>query len=269
MFEAEHSLFYKAQIQLGQECQSLIALDEVGRGCVAGPVLTCASLWIPSPLAPKAWVSDVRDSKKLSAKKRQTCYSKVLKEFHLSQEEVPLQNSATTQRVQLHKSKSILSFSAEDEKTFAHKTSFQCIGFCLGEANIEEVETFNIWGAVQIAFSRALLGLNENLLFKEKISATKTILLMDGNKAILVPKSFENYAQATAIKGDDFFISVGLSSILAKVHRDLFMESQEIHYPEFGFAKHKGYGTAVHIASILKNGICPLHRQSFLKKYLS
>ncbi|MES2616180.1 MAG: ribonuclease HII, partial [Bdellovibrionota bacterium] len=59
-----------------------------------------------------------------------------------------------------------------------------------------------------------------------------------------------------------------LSSILAKVHRDLFMEKQEGIYPQFGFAKHKGYGTALHFENIQKHGVCPLHRQSFLKNVL-
>ena len=131
-----------------------------------------------------------------------------------------------------------------------------------------EVDSYNIWNAVQLAASRALVGLKENSLIKLNISEQNCLILMDGNKSISVPKMYENCLQTTAIKGDDIFLSIGLSSILAKVHRDIFMDSQEKLYPKFGFSKHKGYGTSFHLEKILEHGTCPLHRLSFLKNYL-
>ena len=65
------------------------------------------------------------------------------------------------------------------------------------------------------------------------------------------------------IKGDAKSASIAAASILAKVTRDHLMESYDIQYPHYGFAKHKGYGTREHIDAIRKYGICPIHRKSF------
>ena len=65
------------------------------------------------------------------------------------------------------------------------------------------------------------------------------------------------------IKGDAKSASIAAASILAKVTRDHLMESYDIQYPNYGFAKHKGYGTQEHIDAIRKYGVCPIHRKSF------
>ena len=68
------------------------------------------------------------------------------------------------------------------------------------------------------------------------------------------------------IKGDAKVYSIAAASILAKVMRDRMMRAYAEEYPEYGFDKHKGYGTAAHTEAILRYGPCPLHRRSFLKK---
>lgn len=70
------------------------------------------------------------------------------------------------------------------------------------------------------------------------------------------------------IKGDATSLSIAAASILAKVSRDRYMQELDKQYPEYGFAKHKGYGTSEHIDAIRKYGPCPLHRRSFLTKIL-
>ena len=70
------------------------------------------------------------------------------------------------------------------------------------------------------------------------------------------------------IKGDAKSYSIAAASIIAKVTRDRIMRQWDEVYPQYGFAKHKGYGTAAHIAAIKENGICPLHRLSFVKKFI-
>ena len=70
------------------------------------------------------------------------------------------------------------------------------------------------------------------------------------------------------IKGDAKSYSIAAASIIAKVTRDRIMRQWDEVYPQYGFAKHKGYGTAAHIAAIKENGICPLHRLSFEKKFI-
>ena len=70
------------------------------------------------------------------------------------------------------------------------------------------------------------------------------------------------------IKGDAKAYSISAASIIAKVTRDRIMRQWDEIYPQYGFAKHKGYGTAAHIAAIKEYGICPLHRLSFVKNFI-
>ena len=71
------------------------------------------------------------------------------------------------------------------------------------------------------------------------------------------------------IKGDALCYSIASASIIAKVTRDRIMLQYDKMYPEYGFAKHKGYGTSAHIEAIKKYGPCPIHRRSFLKNIIS
>lgn len=89
--------------------------------------------------------------------------------------------------------------------------------------------------------------------------------LVDGNRdhgrsaAITTPHE-------TIVKGDSLSASIAAASILAKVSRDRLMVEYDAQYPEYQFARHKGYGTAVHMAAIDEYGLCPIHRRTFLKK---
>ena len=88
-------------------------------------------------------------------------------------------------------------------------------------------------------------------------------VLIDGNRIQGMDIPHE-----TVVKGDAKSISIAAASILAKVSRDRFICKMAEKYPEYGFEKHKGYGTAAHNAAILKHGPCPIHRKTFLKKLL-
>ena len=74
--------------------------------------------------------------------------------------------------------------------------------------------------------------------------------------------------QVPIIKGDAKSVSIAAASVLAKVERDRRMEEYDRLYPGYGFAKHKGYGTAQHIAALRELGPCPIHRRSFIRKIL-
>jgi ribonuclease HII len=89
-------------------------------------------------------------------------------------------------------------------------------------------------------------------------------VLLDGG--LKAPKEFKN--QKTIIKGDEKEAIIALASITAKVSRDKEMVLLHEKYPEYDFAKHKGYGTKSHYAKIKRHGISPIHRRSFLKKLL-
>ncbi len=95
----------------------------------------------------------------------------------------------------------------------------------------------------------------------EKLNPDETI--MDGNTTFGVPD-----VQAI-IKADATVPEVSAASILAKVSRDRYIVEQDAHFPEYGFAKHKGYGTKFHVEMIAKHGHCALHRKSFKIKSLN
>jgi ribonuclease HII len=96
----------------------------------------------------------------------------------------------------------------------------------------------------------------------EMLSVTPELLLIDGNRTpsgLTVPSR-------TLVKGDALSASVGAASILAKVSRDRLLMELDKEYPQYAFAKHKGYGTALHYEKLAEYGMCPAHRPSFLKK---
>ena len=260
----------------------IIAIDEVGRGCVAGPVLSCASLWLHKNYIPgisskkQIWIPYIDDSKKLSEKKRTSCFNLILKEYDLNLTNIPFSNMNPSNPIELKTSESKLHFHAETflnlkKQDFLHpQLDFECISFSLGESSANEVDDFNIWNAVQLAAGRALINLQENVLKYYPLlqnDLKNAIILMDGKHFLKVPKSFEKNIQVTVTQADGIFISVGFSSIVAKVFRDTFMIEQDTLFPSFGFSEHKGYGTAKHLFLIKKIGTCSLHRKSFLTNY--
>lgn len=99
----------------------------------------------------------------------------------------------------------------------------------------------------------------------KKFNISKEIILVDGNLKI---KEIE-YFQEPIVKGDSKSLAIASASILAKVARDRIMDEFDQKYPEYGFKKHKGYGTVDHIEKIKKFGPSPIHRKSFLRKILN
>ncbi|MGN0613436.1 MAG: ribonuclease HII [Porcipelethomonas sp.] len=125
------------------------------------------------------------------------------------------------------------------------------LAYCVAKADIAEIEEINILNAAMLAMKRAVEGLEQK----------PALVLVDGNRIPDVP--FEARA---VVKGDALSASIAAASILAKVTRDRYMVKMAEEYPQYGFEKHKGYGTKLHREKILEYGACPLHRPSFLKK---
>ncbi len=122
--------------------------------------------------------------------------------------------------------------------------------YCIASASVEEIEELNILNADMLAMKRAVEGLQRNI----------DIVLVDGNKAPDVA-----FKTCPVVKGDALSQSIAASSILAKVVRDRYMLELDKQYPQYQFAKHKGYGTKLHYEMIKKYGISKVHRPSFLK----
>ncbi len=115
-------------------------------------------------------------------------------------------------------------------------------------ATAEEIDTLNILQATMLAMRRAVEGL--------RLKPVK--VLVDGNRL----PTLSILAEAI-VKGDALVPAISAASILAKVYRDRWCEQFHLEYPQYGFAGHKGYGTAEHLAALREHGACPQHRRSF------
>lgn len=130
----------------------------------------------------------------------------------------------------------------------------QALAYGIGQASVEEIEEHNILQATFMAMRRAV----------EALPVKPDRILIDGNR---IPEGLPAPAEFV-IKGDALSASIAAASILAKVSRDRVMLHIAEQYPEYDFAKHKGYGTALHYERLAQYGISPVHRRSFLKKIL-
>ncbi len=127
------------------------------------------------------------------------------------------------------------------------------VSYGIGMASPERIDAINILQATYEAMRKAIAALDP----------VPAVLL---NDAVTIPAV--GITQVPIIKGDSKSVSIAAASILAKVTRDRMMKELDAVYPEYGFAKHKGYGTADHIAAIRKYGLCPIHRRSFTGKFV-
>jgi len=187
----------------------IVGIDEVGRGPVAGPVVVCA--FVAYGDFDFVNLVGIRDSKKLSAKKRE--------EWNTKLQALALGGSCA---------------------------------FALAERSSDWIDSKGIAPAIKecVAETLSKLALNPGDVMVE----------LDGS--LSAPKEFCN--QKTTIKGDDLVPVISAASIIAKVYRDGLMDKYGTEFPGYGFEKHKGYGTELHMKAIAEKGTTPIHRISFL-----
>jgi ribonuclease HII len=196
----ELTIGFDFEEQARSEGFRLIAgVDEVGRGCIAGPVVAVACILDPDQPVPVG----LTDSKKLSAARR-TAISDELKKTVLA--------------------------------------------FAIGQVEADEIDRINILEATKKAMLSAITALEP----------APDYLLIDALQLKLCP-----LPQKALIKGDSISYSIAAASVLAKTYRDGLMRAYDSQYPGYGFAGHKGYGSAKHFEAIRTQGPCPLHRLSF------
>ena len=118
----------------------------------------------------------------------------------------------------------------------------------IAEASVEEIDRLNILQATMLAMRRAVEGL--------RLKPAK--VLVDGNRLPVLDVLAE-----AIVKGDAKVPAISAASILAKVHRDRWCAEYDREFPQYGFAGHKGYGTAEHLAALRAHGACPQHRKTF------
>jgi ribonuclease HII len=211
----------------GASC--LVGIDEVGRGCLAGPVVAAAVRCEPI-FYTTSWCRrnsrGVDDSKRLNAERRAAIVSR-----------------------------------------FGKARSENWIQIGIGTASVEEIERHNIYHATTLAMRRALasvIDLDDGTLWESKGDSSPSpgvTVLIDGRpiKAFPVPHN-------ALVKGDQRSLAVALASIHAKECRDEQMRELDKAFPQYGFVTHKGYGTQLHMEAIRQHGPTCHHRPSFLRK---
>lgn len=179
----------------------IAGIDEVGRGPLAGPVVTCAVI-----MKKDSHIEGVTDSKKLSRKKMLELYDKII----------------------------------EDS-----------VAFAFGYSNSKKIDKINIKNATKLAMKDAV----------ENLSIKPDILLIDAERIDT------DIPQLNIVKGDLYEYQISCASILAKVRRDNIMINFSKIYPHYSFETNMGYGTKKHYKGLEDFGSCPIHRQTFLRKF--
>ncbi|MFR5766248.1 MAG: ribonuclease HII [Clostridia bacterium] len=138
----------------------------------------------------------------------------------------------------------------------------EAIAYGVGIINQEEIDRINILNATKKGLTIAIKELEEKLE-KQNLKRPEVILVdaLTGIDTLGIPYK-------SIIHGDAISYSIACASIIAKVTRDRIMKQMDEIYPQYGFAKHKGYGTAAHMQAIRENGLCPIHRRSFVKNII-
>ena len=186
------------------EVRYICGIDEAGRGPLAGPVVV-ASVIMPRD----SMIEGVNDSKKVSEKKREALYDKIIEE---------------------------------------------AVSYGIGVIDQKEIDERNILEATKTGLTTSL----------KELSVKPDVILVDALKGI----DTLGILYQSIIKGDALCYSISAASILAKVTRDRMMRQWDEIYPQYGFEKHKGYGTKAHIEAIKEYGLCPIHRKSFTKNFV-
>ncbi len=195
---------HQAELLPPREARQLIAgIDEVGRGPLAGPVVTAAVI-----LNDARPITGLVDSKKLSERER---------------------NSLAT-----------------EIKTYA-------LSWSIAWADAAEIDCLNILQATMLAMRRAIIGLNRMPGF----------VRIDGNRLPDLRLSGQQLDGEAVVGGDGTVAAISAASIIAKVERDAMMCRLDSVFPGYGFAQHKGYGTAEHLRNLQRIGPCQQHRRSF------
>ncbi len=184
--------------------KNICGIDEAGRGPLAGPVVV-AGVIMPED----SMIEGVNDSKKVSEKKRELLYDKIIEE---------------------------------------------AISYSVAIIGQDVIDDINILNATKSGVTSVVKGLD----------VRPDLIIIDALQHI----DTDGVPYDSIIKGDAKCYSIAAASIIAKVTRDRIMREWDSVYPQYGFAKHKGYGTAQHIAAIKEYGLCPIHRRSFTGHFI-
>ena len=141
----------------------------------------------------------------------------------------------------------------------------EAISYGVGIIGEKEIDEINILQATKKGLTEAIKEMEEKLKENTTLGISKPdAILVDA----LTKIDTDGIPYKSIIHGDAISYSIACASIIAKVTRDRIMRQWDEVYPQYGFAQHKGYGTAAHIKAIKEYGLCPLHRRSFTKNFV-
>jgi ribonuclease HII len=155
--------------------------------------------------------------------------------------------------------------SARQRERLALEIRSRSRAFAVGFASVEEIDELNILRATFLAMTRAVEGCLHALNPSGSIALDELLIQVDGNRS---PADFQGpwhwpYATETIVKGDQKVAAISAASILAKTARDEVMRRIHEEYPQYGFDRHAGYGTALHLEAIRNHGVLSVHRKTF------
>ena len=142
--------------------------------------------------------------------------------------------------------------SEKKREQLAEEIKARALCYTIIEIDEKTIDEINILEATRLGMKKAI----------ESLEIPPEVVLTDGNMTIDT-----HFPQHSVIHGDALSYSIGAASIIAKVYRDNMMDEFAKTYPQYGFEKNKGYGTAAHIQGIKEHGLCPIHRRTFTKKF--
>lgn len=140
----------------------------------------------------------------------------------------------------------------------------EAVAYGVGIVDQKRIDEINILNATKEGLTTSIKALEKNLQEKQRGFEKPDIILVDA----LTKINTDGISYRSIIKGDAKSYSIAAASIIAKVTRDRMMRQWDEVYPEYGFEKHKGYGTAAHIAALKEYGPSPLHRKTFIKNFI-
>lgn len=227
------TLFGGGQLALfASQAKHIIGVDEVGRGCLAGPVVAAAVL-LP--------LENLNRGLEANSLKKRT-------------EDSPPKCPVTRDLKELNDSKML----APETRQFLSKVIRKNAKFAIAESSVIEIDTINILQASLLAMRRAVMSLCE----EHSVDLSEVIMLVDGNRPVHgLPETL--CRQLTVIGGDSKSASIAAASVIAKVHRDGFMIEMSKQFPAYKWESNKGYGSRVHRDAIRAEGMTEWHRKSF------
>lgn len=233
------------QLPHHQKTKHYIFVDEVGRGCLAGPVVVGGCLWInnhrinnQSKTPASSWLKlrdlGIQDSKKVPEKKRLS----ILESLSLN----PFKQNVTN-------------LDLEGDRFY----------LTLDQMDVGVIEKINILAATIDLMRKVAVKLCTQAMVNGDLTEGESVtVIIDGKEKISQLQMHSiNFLQLAVPKSDYLFAPTGLASIYAKVYRDHQMQVWDQIYPNYDLGKHKGYGTAKHLASIKSHGPSPIHRKTF------